>query len=353
MSPSDAFGGDVGGEGELGGAGGREVGGEVGGAGGREVGGEGEGELGGAGGREVGGVGEGELGGAGGREVGGEGESEVGGAGGREVGGEGDVGGSGDRLPAHPPGAGDAGGRRRGDRAPGLGGLLTEAVDLFRSHLWMFVGIAGGVAAVVNLILGFGLGELASRYHEQTSQSVGFIKLAAAAAVTTPLITAMLARAVLDIRAGEAPSASRAVQAGLDLFAPILLTILLYIGAVFAGFLLIVPGIYLGVSWYFVAQAVVVDGRRGVGALARSGELVKGNWWRALAAGLLFNIIVAVPSQLLNVAFDAAARAADAEGVLVVGEIVFQAFSLPFVAIGATLFYLRLRDEPRPVATRR
>jgi len=215
----------------------------------------------------------------------------------------------------------------------------------------MFVAIAGGVAAVVNLILGYGLGELTSRYTGQTSQSVGLITLAAAAAVTTPLITAMLAQAVLDIRAGEAPSAGRAVQRGLDLFAPILLTILLYIGAVVAGFLLIVPGIYLGVSWYFVAQAVVVDDRRGVAALARSGELVRGNWWRALAAGLLFNLLVGIPSQLGNLAFDAAARAVNAEGVVVLGEIVFQAFSLPFVAIGATLFYLRLRDEHRPVRT--
>jgi len=267
-----------------------------------------------------------------------------------------------DRLPAHPPELEAAegplpghspelrgSGAPRVDPDPGLGGLLIEAVGLFRSHLWMFVAIAGGVAAVVNLILAFGLGELTSRYRGQTSQSVGFIKVAAAAAVTTPLITAMLAQVVLDIRSGEAPSAGRAVQRGLDLFAPILLTILLYIGAVIAGFLLIVPGIYLAVSWYFVAQAVVVDDRRGVGALARSGELVKGNWWRALAAGLLFNILVAIPSQLLNLAFDAAARSANAEGVLVLGQIVFQAFSLPFVAIGATLFYLRLRDEPRPV----
>jgi len=240
-------------------------------------------------------------------------------------------------------------GGRGADPAPGLGGLLTEAIGLFRAHLWMFVAIAGSVAAVVNLILGVGLGELTSPYRGQTSKAVGYITLAAAVVVTTPLITAMLAQAVLDIRAGEAPSAARAVQRGLDLFAPILLTILLYIGAVIAGLMFIVPGIYLGVSWYFVAQAVVIDDRRGVGALARSGALVKGNWWPTLAAGLLFNLVVLVASQVVNLVFDAAARAVNAEGVLVLGVIVFQAFSLPFVAIGATLFYLRLRDEPRPI----
>ncbi len=333
MTERDAFGRETGGGVEPGG------GADLPGLGGVEPG--GGADLPGLGGVEPGGGAD--LPGSGGVEPGGGGDLP--GSGGVEPGGGADLPGSGGRLPSHPPEPG----ARLSEPAPGLGGLLVEAIGLFRAHLWMFVAIAGGVAAVVNLILGFGLGELTSGYEGQTSQSVGLITLAAAAAVTTPLITAMLAQAVLDIRAGQAPSAGRAVQRGLDLFAPILLTILLYIGAVIAGFLLIVPGIYLGVSWYFVAQAVVVDDRRGFAALARSGELVKGNWWRALAAGLLFNIVVAVPSQVVNLVFDAAARAADAEGVLVVGQIVFQAVSLPFVAIGATLFYLRLRDEPRQV----
>jgi hypothetical protein len=253
-----------------------------------------------------------------------------------------------------PDGGWIGGGRPSGRGAGGgpdarLGGLLGEAVGLFRAHLWMFVGIAGGVVAVVNLILGVGLGELTSSYQEQASSGVEVITLAASAFVTTPLITAMLAQAVIDIRAGEAPSAGRAVQRGLDLFAPILLAIVLYVAAVIAGFFaLVVPGVYVAVRWYFVAQAIVVDDRRGFAALARSGELVNGNWWLALGAGLLFNLVVAIPAQIVDLVFDAAARAVDSEALLVVGQIAYQAFSLPFVAIGGTLFYLRLRDQARP-----
>jgi hypothetical protein len=233
-----------------------------------------------------------------------------------------------------------------------LGGLLTEAIGLFRAHLWLFVGISGGVVAVVNLILGVGLGELTSPYQAQASSGVEAITLAASAFVTTPLITAMLAQVVLDIRAGEAPSAARAVQRGLDLFAPILLVIVCYVAAVIAGFLaLLVPGVYVAVSWYFVAQAVVVDDRRGFAALARSGELVKGSWWWALGAGLLFNFVVWIPAQVVDLVFDAAAQAVNSEALLVLGQIAYQAFSLPFVAIGATLFYLRLRERARPRPT--
>jgi hypothetical protein len=231
---------------------------------------------------------------------------------------------------------------------------LRQAVELYRANLWLFVSIAGGVVAVVDVILGVGLGELTSGYRSQAASGVGAITLAASAFVTTPLITAMLAQAVIEIRAGAEVSVGGAVQRGLDLFAPILLVIVLYLAAVLAGFFaFVVPGVFVAVSWYFVAQAVVVDGARGFAALARSGELVRGNWWRALATGLVFNIAVAIPSTVVNIVFELAGRAANAEAVVVLGDIVYQAFALPFVAVGATLFYLQLRDEPRPARASR
>jgi hypothetical protein len=236
----------------------------------------------------------------------------------------------------------------------GIGDLFNQAARLFRAHLWTFVAISGGVVAFVDLVLGVGLGELTSGYRSRTASGVDVITLAASAFVTTPLITGMLAQAVVDVRAGGVPTAGRAVQRGLDLFAPILFVILLYLAAVVAGFFAFVaPGVFFGVSWYFVAQAVVVDDCRGFRALARSGELVRGNWWRALATGLVFNVAVAIPSSVVNIVFELAAKAADSEGIVVLGDIVYQAFALPFVAIGATLFYLRLRDEPRPARVAR
>ncbi len=61
-----------------------------------------------------------------------------------------------------------------------------------------------------------------------------------------------------------------------------------------------------------------------------------------------------VPSQLVALVFDAAARQADAAAILVVGDIVIQSFSVPFLAIGATLFYLdlRARGQPPPAGAR-
>jgi hypothetical protein len=213
--------------------------------------------------------------------------------------------------------------------------------------------VISGVVTVVDVILGLGLGELDSRYHSRSATGVGIVTLAASALVTTPLITAMLARAVLDVREQRQPSARRAAQFGLDAFAPLLPVIVLYLAAVIAGTAaFVLPGLFFAVSWYFVAQAVAIDGRRGVGALARSAELVRGGWFRAAITGLVFNLIVVIPGSAVTYAFDAAARAVDAQAVVVLGDIVFQTFALPFVAVGATLYYLELRSrfEREPAA---
>lgn len=235
----------------------------------------------------------------------------------------------------------------------GLAFLFSRTYAIYRAHLRVVVGVAGGVVLVADLILGLGLGQLTARYRPMQPVSQVIIAYAAMLFVTTPLVTAMLARAVLDVLAGTEPSARRAVRCGLDLFAPLLLAIVLYSVAVAAGFiLLILPGVYIAVSCYFVAQAVVVDDRRGMAALARSAELVRGRWLRAVLTGLAFVVVVQIPGMLAQLLFDTAAHAADAGAVLVLGDVVVQTFTLPFVAIGATLFYLDLRAEPLQAAAR-
>jgi hypothetical protein len=233
-----------------------------------------------------------------------------------------------------------------------LGLLFSRTAAIYRAHLPMVLAVAGGVVLIVDLILGVGLGQLTSSYRATSSTSQEVVTFAASALVTTPLITAMLARAVLDVVAGEQPSAGRSIQCGLDLFAPLLVAVILWIVALAAGlFALILPGIYISVSWYFVAQAVVVDDRRGLAALARSGELVRGRWTGAALTGLAFQLAVLVAGSLVGYAFSVAASAVNADAVLVLGDVIFQSFAIPFVAIGATLFYLDLRATvvPPPV----
>jgi hypothetical protein len=224
--------------------------------------------------------------------------------------------------------------------------LLAETVSIYGANLSTLLLLAGGVVLVVDVILGLGLGELTARYRSRSQATASLIRLAASTLVTTPLITAMLARAVLDVRSGRRPSAATAASAGLDLFAPLLLAVVLYAAAVFAGALaFVVPGVYIAVSWYFVAQAVVIDGRRGTAALARSGELVRGGWLHAFLTGIAFNLLVAIPGSIVALAFDRLARSANAEAVVVAGDVLFETLALSFVAVAGTLYYLDLRDR--------
>ena len=222
--------------------------------------------------------------------------------------------------------------------------LLAETIALYRAQLRLLLALAGTVVAIVELIVGVGLGELTARYQSNPSKVADAITLAASTLVTVPLVSAMLARAVLDVRGGREPSMRRSASFGLDLFAPVLGAVILYAAGVVAGIVaFVVPGVIVFVSWYFVAQAVVVDGRRGSAALSRSAELVRGHWLHSLRTGITVNALVAVPGFLVASLFDTAARAAGAEALVVLGEIAYGAFALPFVSVAATLYYLDLR----------
>ena len=105
--------------------------------------------------------------------------------------------------------------------------------------------------------------------------------------MTAPLITAILARLVVSTGRGEAVNATDLVADGLELFPAVLLVILAWLGVSFLGFVsLIVPGISIFVSWYFVVQAVVIDGDRGFAPIRRSAALVRGHWWQSAVVGI-------------------------------------------------------------------
>ena len=105
---------------------------------------------------------------------------------------------------------------------------------------------------------------------------------------------------------------------------------------------LIVPGVYLAVRWYFVPQAVVIEGARGPQALARSGLAVTGFWWRVFGLVLLANVAVAIPGFILLTPFTAIAESTDRAVWSLVGSAVTTSVTTPFVALYSTLLYYDL-----------
>jgi hypothetical protein len=224
--------------------------------------------------------------------------------------------------------------------------VLARALTVYRANARLVLLVTFPVVAFVDLVIGAGLGELTASVHKHIPTGYAYIDLAASELVTIPLVTAMLARAIIIEQFKQRRPFPREVALeGLDLFAPAFVAVLLFVVGVFAGFILIIPGIYLAVAWYFVVQAVVVDRMRGFQAVTLSATLVRGNWWHSAGVGLCFQLAVGIPSLIAASAFNALSRAADSDALIVIGNIAIDTLALPFVALGATLYYLELRGR--------
>ena len=98
-------------------------------------------------------------------------------------------------------------------------------------------------------------------------------------------------------------------------------------------------GIYRAVRWVFLAQVIMIEGKRGEEVLARSAELVQGRWWNTLGRLVVVALVVSIPVGLLQQALIAAAPG-------IVGTILSSAtgfITVPFGIIGLSLMFFDLR----------
>ena len=121
--------------------------------------------------------------------------------------------------------------------------------------------------------------------------------------------------------------------------------------------LLIVPAIVLLVMlgyWSLAVQAVIVEGYKPVGALRRSHELIKGNWWRvSWITGVILLVVIGL-ELVLGAPFALASSLVASDDATVLStvfeflSVVPGAIVVPSVAaIASTLLYydLRVRKE--------
>lgn len=221
--------------------------------------------------------------------------------------------------------------------------LLRTTLDVYRVHAGTLLAVTGSIVFVLDVIVGLGLKQITTRYQAHPRQSVATIEVLVSLFVLTPLVNAAYARVLLDLADGRAPRARRAIQSALDVFAQVLLVVVMYAAAVFLGSFLLFPGIYIAIVWYFAVQAVVIEGKRSTAALGRSAQLVSGNWFRVLGIVIVISLIGLAPGVALSYAADAAARAADAQVVSLVGTMLVQIVSLSFISVAATLLFFDLR----------
>jgi hypothetical protein len=234
------------------------------------------------------------------------------------------------------------------ERPRDLGALLRDSFTVYRRHFATFLALAAIVVVPAELIVsGVGLEQLSSDYDSSPGFAEAAIPAAVAYLVVAPLVTAICVHALLSVAGGGSPGAREAIVKGFEAFTPIFFAVLLAAVGIVLGLLLIVPGIYLFVRWYFVPQTVVIEGAREAGALRASGRLVQGAWRRTFGMVLLVNLLALLVAVVLGAPFTAAAEATDRALWGLAGQIVAAVVTQPFAALFATLLYFDLRERRR------
>jgi len=158
--------------------------------------------------------------------------------------------------------------------------------------------------------------------------------------LVVPLMTALCVVVVQGLGRGAEPTLGGALGVAARRFPAVLGAVALYVVGVSGGIvLLIVPGIWLLVLWYFAAQAAVVDGASPIEAVRRSTELVRGSWWRVfgliVATGLLFGFAGAILTAIVG--------ATGSTALYVAALIVVEAIAVSLTGIFAALLFFDLR----------
>ena len=229
------------------------------------------------------------------------------------------------------------------ERPRDAGALLRDAFSVYRRHFWTFLAIGAIVVVPSELIVsGVGLEQLSSGYDATPSFAEAAIPGAVSFLVVAPLISAICVFALRSVAAGDSPRARESLIKGFELFTPLFFAVVLAALGIALGLVLIVPGLYLFVRWYFVPQVVVLEEARGPEALRASSRLTEGAWWRTFALIVLVNVVALLAAFVLGAPFSAAAESADRAVWSMIGQMLAGAITQPFGALYSTLLYFDL-----------
>ena len=266
-------------------------------------------------------------------------------------------------------------------RPRGVGALLDSAVALYRRNFFLYVGIVALMQVPVSLVLTLAnivlldpstlqaqprsplfssdpspaalqsYNEAAAAWiSDLLSRSLIILGIGVVGAVLINLATAALAWTIAEGYLGRTPTIRAAYQAARprlgSLTGAILVVSLL-------SLLIFLPPLFLWIfiSWTFVSQVIMLEGRTLSDALRRSWELVRGSWWRVFGAYVLLTLIsfiITLPASLVTagLGFVGANWAVQNVGSQFI-TLLFTVLFVPVRLAGMTLLYfdLRVRQE--------
>jgi hypothetical protein len=177
--------------------------------------------------------------------------------------------------------------------------------------------------------------------------------------IITVLSTAACVKAISDIYLDQPTDIGSSLRFALRRVGSLVWLEILTIVLLAAAFVaLVIPGIWLYAAWSVAVPALLIEGRRGFGALGRSSRLVRRRWWPVAGVLLVATVMTSVLSGAIEAALVGIALTAGSGSVVLTVTVVSLAAGVsavltrPFQAAVTTVLYydLRVRHEGYDVA---
>ena len=202
-----------------------------------------------------------------------------------------------------------------------LGQLINQTFHLYGKNFWQFIliGLPPQILGFLALLLipdqpqGFtyifeseATREAAFEDWAEVAPQMFFIGILSA--VATVVVLGATIHAVGKQYLGQTIDVMASLRKGLSkiiilIAAMILIFVAFMITAPFMVFLIGIPiAIFLVISWSFVFQAIMIEGKGPIAALGASYSLVKGSRWRILGIGIVFFLINFGTQVLISIA---------------------------------------------------
>ncbi len=234
-----------------------------------------------------------------------------------------------------------------------VGEILDVAIKIYwRNALTLFtlvVFIVLPAQVLVNLVQ-VSLPDEGDLDESGWAYAAGFLVATVISAVATAIATAACFKAVANAYLGEKADWRSSLRFVLPRTPAVLwVTLLAFLVAGAGLLLLVIPGIYLWVSFGVVMPVLLMEGERGRRALGRSRRLVRGRWWPTFAVLLVGALLTGVVGGLINglaAGLSFSSGGLDSATGFVAGTVtgtISRTLTTPFGAALATVLYVDLR----------
>jgi hypothetical protein len=221
--------------------------------------------------------------------------------------------------------------------------ILGAALSLYRRYPVLFLALALIVTAPYELAVLAVLGT-APIGGRSDKASAALILVLVDVALVGPLIAALYAEAVVAIARNERPTlVSVASRVARVLPVVVAAQIVAGIGIGVGLLAFIVPGVYLLIRWAVVAQAATLEHTDWMGALRRSGELVRGNFAHVFGVVVVTLAVNVGLGEAAGAVTGSRTQAVDVIVAIGVGTIVRS-----FAALTTAILYFDLLARERP-----